>query len=32
MDPLAKRLVASRLGTDIIRASLLAYVQKRAQS
>ena len=31
VDPLAKRIVASWIATDIIWASLFIYVQKQAQ-
>lgn len=32
MDPLAKRIVASWIATDIIWASLFVYVLKRAKA
>jgi hypothetical protein len=32
MDPLAKRIIASRVATDIIWASLFIYVLKRSKT
>jgi hypothetical protein len=32
VDPLSKRIVVSRIATDLIWASLFVYVHKRAKS